>query len=388
MDQFGSNVPSFGPASHDHEAGPSNLWPESVGPPVSSPQAAPLQVPLPPVDAPVHFSPVFHIRVDSFSEDMDLEEPVTPVDLAMVDLLCDVPDALVGLVDSVSSGEASMTVDAAPGLGSVADLLLEPPAIADPIHAAPRIAPASFVSLWWLDGDADLDSKRLKLVPPGDHVPPPGSHIFTSHLIPLNSVYNVELPVRVAYSSCYSHSDSMRFIIDFVVDFLLFFTWICPLLGIDNCKLDGCASSGRFSKYIYLFIYLGGITVMGISTIITLLSPVLSTGKFRSFRAFLFVAMGLFGLIPAIHVVIVNGSEPQRNITLAYEAVMALSYLIGTVFYVSRIPERWKPGWFDLAGHSHQIFHVFVIMGALAHHGAALIFLEFRGRKGCERVAT
>ncbi|KAK2973694.1 hypothetical protein RJ640_003568 [Escallonia rubra] len=92
------------------------------------------------------------------------------------------------------------------------------------------------------------------------------------------------------------------------------------------------------------FIYLGGITIMGISTIITLLSPVLSTGKFRSFRAFLFVAMGLFGLIPAIHAVIVNWSEPQRNITLAYEAVMALSYLIGTMFYVSRIPERWKPG--------------------------------------------
>ncbi|KAK2973696.1 hypothetical protein RJ640_003570 [Escallonia rubra] len=78
-------------------------------------------------------------------------------------------------------------------------------------------------------------------------------------------------------------------------------------------------------------IYLGGITIMGISTIITLLLPVLSTGKFRSFRAFLFVAMGLFGLIPAIHAVIVNWSEPQRNRTLAYEAVMALSYLIGTM---------------------------------------------------------
>ncbi|KAK2972698.1 hypothetical protein RJ640_025549 [Escallonia rubra] len=136
------------------------------------------------------------------------------------------------------------------------------------------------------------------------------------------------------------------------------------------------------------FIYLGGITVMGISTIITLLSPVLSTGKFRSLRAFMFVAMGLFGLIPVIHAVIVNWSEPQRNITLAYEAVMALSYLIGTMFYVSRILERWKPGWFDLAGHSHQIFHVFVIMGALTHYGVALIFLEFRDRKGRERVAT
>lgn len=123
---------------------------------------------------------------------------------------------------------------------------------------------------------------------------------------------------------------------------------------------------------------------MGIFTVVTLLSPQLSTGKFRSYRAFLFVAMGLFGLIPAIHAVIVNWSEPQRNVTLAYEMAMALSYLIGTMFYVCRIPERWKPGWFDLAGHSHQIFHVLVIMGALAHYGAAHVFLEFRSRVGCE----
>lgn len=134
------------------------------------------------------------------------------------------------------------------------------------------------------------------------------------------------------------------------------------------------------------FIYLGGITIVGIFTIMTLLSPVFSTGKFRAFRASLFVAMGFFGLIPAVHAVIVNWTEPQRNVTLAYESVMALSYLTGTVFYVSRIPERWKPGMFDLAGHSHQIFHVFVIMGALAHYGAALIFLEYRGRVGCERI--
>ena len=122
---------------------------------------------------------------------------------------------------------------------------------------------------------------------------------------------------------------------------------------------------------------------MGVFTVITLLSPALSTGKFRSFRAFLFMGMGLFGLIPAVHAVMMNWHAPQRNGILVYETMMALSYLTGTMFYVTRIPERWKPGWFDLAGHSHQIFHCFVIMGALAHYGAALVFLEFRGQVGC-----
>ncbi|KAJ9557952.1 hypothetical protein OSB04_012566 [Centaurea solstitialis] len=131
------------------------------------------------------------------------------------------------------------------------------------------------------------------------------------------------------------------------------------------------------------FIYLGGVTIMGVFTIMTLLSPALSSGKFRSFRAFLFMAMGLFGLIPAIHGIILNWHEPQRNSTLVYEAAMAASYLIGTMFYVCRIPERWKPGWFDLAGHSHQIFHCFVIMGALAHYGAALVFIDSRVGVSC-----
>lgn len=134
------------------------------------------------------------------------------------------------------------------------------------------------------------------------------------------------------------------------------------------------------------YIYLGGITLIGIFTLITLLSPQLSSSKYRGFRALLFSCMGLFGIFPAIHALIVNWDNPQRNVTLAYEAAMALFYLTGTLFYVTRIPERWKPGWFDLAGHSHQIFHVFVVMGALAHYGATLAFLDWRDKVGCREV--
>ncbi|KAG4930115.1 hypothetical protein AAZX31_17G106600 [Glycine max] len=133
-------------------------------------------------------------------------------------------------------------------------------------------------------------------------------------------------------------------------------------------------------------IYLAGITAMGLFTIATMLSPTLSTSKYRAFRAMLFCSMGLFGIVPAIHACFVNWSNPRRNITLAYEIGMALSYLTGTLFYVTRIPERWKPGWFDLAGHSHQIFHALVVVGALAHYAATLQMLEWRDSFGCDTV--
>ncbi|KAL3840751.1 hypothetical protein ACJIZ3_025342 [Penstemon smallii] len=158
------------------------------------------------------------------------------------------------------------------------------------------------------------------------------------------------------------------------------------LLQMDYAGITVMIITSFFPPIYYIFqctphwqiVYLSGISVMGICTIITLLSPALSTAKYRSFRALLFVSMGLFGLVPAIHALVVNWDDPHRNVTLAYESIMALSYLIGTLFYVSRVPERWMPGWFDLAGHSHQIFHVFVVMGAMAHYGAARIFLRHR----------
>ncbi|XP_027331525.1 heptahelical transmembrane protein 1 [Abrus precatorius] len=133
-------------------------------------------------------------------------------------------------------------------------------------------------------------------------------------------------------------------------------------------------------------IYLAGITAMGLFTIATMLSPTLSTGKYRAFRAMLFCSMGLFGIVPAVHACFVNWSNPKRNVTLAYESTMALSYLTGTLFYVTRIPERWKPGWFDLAGHSHQLFHVLVVVGALAHYAATLQMLDWRDSFGCDTV--
>lgn len=57
---------------------------------------------------------------------------------------------------------------------------------------------------------------------------------------------------------------------------------------------------------------------------------------------------------------------------------MAVAYAAGAVVYVSRVPERWKPGAFDLAGHSHQIFHVFVLVGALIHFAAIMVLLDWR----------
>ncbi|CAM8922462.1 hypothetical protein QQ045_022246 [Rhodiola kirilowii] len=163
------------------------------------------------------------------------------------------------------------------------------------------------------------------------------------------------------------------------------------LLRIDYVGITVMIITSYFPPIYYVFqcqrlwqlVYLGGISVMGIFTIVTMLTPSLSSPKYRHFRALLFSSMGFFGIVPTVHSLFLNWNEPQALVTLGYEAAMALSYLVGTMFYATRIPERWRPGWFDLAGHSHQLFHIFVIMGALSHYGAALAFLDWRSNAGC-----
>ncbi|KAI3444063.1 hypothetical protein Pfo_000728 [Paulownia fortunei] len=134
-----------------------------------------------------------------------------------------------------------------------------------------------------------------------------------------------------------------------------------------------------FSDHPYWrFLYLSSITLVGILVVVMLLAPPLSSGRFRSFRATLFLCMGFSGVIPATHAVILHWGQPQILVALVYEIAMGLLYGVGAVFYVTRIPERWKPGAFDIVGHSHQIFHFFVVAAALAHSAASLIIMEWR----------
>ncbi|KAF7806572.1 heptahelical transmembrane protein 2 [Senna tora] len=126
------------------------------------------------------------------------------------------------------------------------------------------------------------------------------------------------------------------------------------------------------------FFYLSSISVLGVLAIITHLTPVFSTPRFRLLRASIFLSMGFSGLVPATHALALHWGNPQIFVAMGYELAMAVLYVTGAAFYISRMPERLKPGAFDIAGHSHQIFHVFVVLGALAHCVASLLILDFR----------
>ncbi|XP_027356938.1 heptahelical transmembrane protein 4-like [Abrus precatorius] len=133
----------------------------------------------------------------------------------------------------------------------------------------------------------------------------------------------------------------------------------------------------------FCFLYLGFITLMGIATIIFSLLPFFQKSEFRKYRASLFFLMGFSGVAPIIHKLILHKHQPEALQTTGYEILMGVLYGLGALIYVTRIPERWMPGKFDIAGHSHQLFHILVVAGAYTHYHDGLIYLRWRDFQGC-----
>lgn len=59
--------------------------------------------------------------------------------------------------------------------------------------------------------------------------------------------------------------------------------------------------------------------------------------------------------------------------SLIYYVFVGVFYLFGLYVYTVRCPERhYTPGKFNVCGNSHQIWHIFVLLGILATYMGAL----------------
>ena len=80
--------------------------------------------------------------------------------------------------------------------------------------------------------------------------------------------------------------------------------------------------------------------------------------------------MGLSGIIPIAHLTWRYGWKMVMSSTsVNYILLEGLIYFTGAFIYAKRIPECYFPdGIFDIWGHSHQIWHIFVLAAAFYHY--------------------
>ncbi|KAI0516525.1 hypothetical protein KFK09_009202 [Dendrobium nobile] len=163
------------------------------------------------------------------------------------------------------------------------------------------------------------------------------------------------------------------------------------MLRLDFAGISGLIVSSYYPIVYYSFtcspfirdLYLALFTTFGLVTVVISLMPVFDSPQFRPVRAVLFASIAASVVVPIAHKMIAFGDRPEAVLTTRYEAVMMMCYGVGVVVYAARVPERWLPGKFDLAGHSHQLFHVLVVAGAYTHYLASVVYLRWREAEGC-----
>ncbi|KAE8694052.1 Heptahelical transmembrane protein 4 [Hibiscus syriacus] len=163
------------------------------------------------------------------------------------------------------------------------------------------------------------------------------------------------------------------------------------MLRLDYAGIAALIATSFYPPVYYSFmcdpffcnVYLGSTTVLRIATILFSLLPMFQSPKFRKIRASFFFGMGMSGVAPIIHKLILFWQQPEALHTTLYEILMGVLYGVGALVYAARVPERWMPGKFDIAGHSHQLFHILVVAGAFTHYQAGLVYLKWRDQNGC-----
>jgi adiponectin receptor len=88
------------------------------------------------------------------------------------------------------------------------------------------------------------------------------------------------------------------------------------------------------------------------------------------------------GMVPAVHFYWIS-SPQDAAVLVPYIVGMFFCYGVGAAFYVTKWPESRWPGRFDLFGHSHQIWHVFVFSAALIWVRGCDTFLRYSGGSHC-----
>jgi len=141
---------------------------------------------------------------------------------------------------------------------------------------------------------------------------------------------------------------------------------------------------GFFCEPTLQIVYLVGITLTGLGAAYIVLNPEYAKPTHRGARTQVFIGLGLSMLFPVFHLLLSHGSSKLFE-EMGFRWLLASGsfYIGGALLYANRIPENLCPGKFDYFFASHQIFHVCVVLAALAHYVFVLTaFNHWHSRPG------
>ncbi|XP_077287526.1 progestin and adipoQ receptor family member 3 [Arctopsyche grandis] len=102
-------------------------------------------------------------------------------------------------------------------------------------------------------------------------------------------------------------------------------------------------------------------------------------------KMLIFVAWAAYGVVPTLHWAVAMGGFDNPMVQLLFPRVIGMYLISGIAFiiYLLKVPERWCAGKFDFIGHSHQWWHLFVVLALYYWHNSGMIYVQYRMNHGC-----
>lgn len=166
--------------------------------------------------------------------------------------------------------------------------------------------------------------------------------------------------------------------------------------GISALIFGGSAVYAHFILYCDPIAQRSSIILMMLVSLVGIVGPMYPSWrgpKFRVGRAAVYLSSVFASTLPIIYYLSVYGwtalPDWHHNFAIPGTLLMAVQFFVGAFIYSLRIPEKWLPGFFDIFGASHQIWHILVWSATTTLHlcilwvnQALLGFMDWRMEAG------
>ena len=133
--------------------------------------------------------------------------------------------------------------------------------------------------------------------------------------------------------------------------------WITQSLGASTTIYTSLILYPFWLQFIFIFLY-------SLIAIRALQHTLLASGVWKRRLGFaILVGMRVLAFILRLNAIEIGQASP-----LIHTIMQEIWPIIGALISAARIPERWYPGYFDLALNSHNLLHIFAVIGAIHMH--------------------
>jgi channel protein (hemolysin III family) len=171
------------------------------------------------------------------------------------------------------------------------------------------------------------------------------------------------------------------------------YSFLCRLdyAGITLLIPGSCYPPYYYFYYCEKFIgtlYLTIITTFSFIVFVCTLYPGFHGPNYRRLRGSLFLILGVSTSIPILHLAFfgkyISGFEEKPYLIFWY--IGGIVYVLGGLFFVTRIPEKYIPNKFDYCFYSHNNLHICVLLAFIFHFLGAMDSFYYRQNNKCPVV--